>query len=366
MPDAAATPKSRMMNVADALREATQICLENDPAVYVMGEGVTDPKGIFGTTLGLVQRFGPDRVIEMPIAENGMTGIAIGSAVLGQRPIMIHQRVDFALLALEQIVNNAAKFHYVTAGQHRVPMVIRMIIGRGWGQGPAHSQALENMFAMVPGLKVCMPTTAAEAKGQMIAAVEDDNPVMMIEHRWVHYAQGEVPEGHYTTPLVGSRVVREGSDITLVATSYALFEALLAAETLAQADVSVEVIDLAMLRPLNMAPILASVAKTGRLITVDTGFRTLGMGSEIITQVVEQGFGSLRAAPVRLGLPDHPTPSSRELVRDYYPVSLDIFDTVAQLVDVPTERGAAPRAGLEAEREKIPFDVPYPAFRGPF
>jgi pyruvate/2-oxoglutarate/acetoin dehydrogenase E1 component len=241
-----------------------------------------------------------------------------------------------------------------------------MIIGRGWGQGPAHSQCLEALFAAVPGLKVVMLATPHEAKGLLLAAIADDNPVMFIEHRWVHYVTGTVPQGFYTLPLEGSRIVRKGRDITITATSYMLFEALLAARYLAEAGIEAEVIDLMMLRPLNMEPILGSIAKTGRLMTVDTGFASFGVGAEVVASACGQGFHNLKAAPVRLGLGEHPTPSSRELARNYYPTSLSILDAAAALTGIAAEVLTPARARLAAERDKAPFDVPFPDFRGPF
>ena len=220
----------RVMTAAEAIREALDAAMSADPAVYLIGEGVADPKGIFGTTLGLAEKYGPQRVIEMPVAENGLTGVAIGSALMGQRPVMIHQRVEFCLLAMEQVVNNAAKLHYVSNGRHRVPLVIRLIVGRGWGQGPQHSQSLEALFAHVPGLKVVMPATAADAKGLLLGAIADDNPVVFIEHRWIHYARGRVPDGAAPMPLDGPRRLRAGGDVTVVATSYMVLEAMQAAE----------------------------------------------------------------------------------------------------------------------------------------
>lgn len=359
-------PEPRILNAAEAIREATEICLERDPNVMVFGEGVTDPKAIFGTTGGLTARFGTDRIIEMPVAENGLTGIVIGSAMTGMRPILIHQRVDFSLLSLEQLFNNAAKTHYVTNGHHRVPLVVRMIIGRGWGQGPAHSQSLEAMFAMIPGLKVVMPTTARESKGLLIAAVEDDNPVIMLEHRWFHYVSGEVPEGYYSIPIDGPRSVCSGNDITIVGTSYMLYEAMRAADTLKAAGVGVDLFDLRVLRPLKLDPIIDSVRRTGRLIVCDTGFRLLGMGAEIVAEVAERCFGALKAPPARIGLPDHPTPSSKSLADVYYPNSLDVLDAAVRLVNLPPERIAGHRAALAAEIAKLPIDIPDPAFRGPF
>lgn len=355
----------RIISVAEALREATDLCMERDPSIYVMGEGVADPKAIFGTTAGLIEKYGPGRVIEMPVAENGLTGIAIGSAMMGRKPLMIHQRVDFCLLALEQLFNNAAKTHYVTNGQHSVPLVLRTIIGRGWGQGPAHSQSLETLFAYIPGLKVVMPTTAREAKGQLCAALEDGNPVLLLEHRWVHFVTGSVPEGHYTVPLE-PRKLREGSDLTFVATSYMVFEALMAADFLAQAGIKAEVFDLAVLRPLDTSAIFASVRRTGRLITADTGFRTLGMGAELVADIVGRDHACLRSAPIRFGLPDRPTPSSRSLAAEYYPTAIELFDGALTACGIASDAAATARARLVAERTKLPSDVPTSAFRGPF
>ena len=216
---------------------------------------------MWGTLKGIDNKFGEDRVIEMPIAENGAVGIAIGAAIAGQRPIISFHRVEFALLAFEQIVNNAAKTSYISNGQHKVPLVIRMVIGRGWGQGPEHSQSLEPLFAYFPGLKVVMPAFAGDAKGMLIAAIEDDNPVIFIEHRFLHYSTGHVPEGYYKNALDGPRVVREGKDITIVATSHGVLEAMRAADVLHKIGCSAEVIDMRVLRPLNVAPIVASVAQ---------------------------------------------------------------------------------------------------------
>jgi len=359
-------PEQRVMTQAGAIREALQIALERWPEAYLLGEGVTDPGGIFGTTKGLVEMFGPDRVIEMPVSENGLTGIAIGSALMGRRPIMIHQRVDFALLCLEQIFNTAAKSHYVTNGHHRMPLTIRLVIGRGWGQGPQHSQALESLFAYVPGLKVVTPTTPAMGKLLLLSAVADDNPVIVLEHRWLHYATGVVPDGFATTPLDRPRVVRTGHDVTIVADSYMVLEALRAAEALARIGCEAEVIDLCVLRPLNTAPIAQSLRRTGRLITCDVGWRTLGPGAEVVARLVEAHFDLFQRPPVRIGLPDLPTPSSAALAAAYYPGSHNIVDAVAHLCEVPPHAAAKARAEVLESRAGVPIDKPDPAFKGPF
>ena len=359
-------PAERTLTAAAAIREALAIALADRPDVYLMGEGVADPGGIFGTTKGLVDEFGPERVIEMPVAENGLTGIAIGSALMGQRPVMTHQRVDFALLALEQLFNTAAKSHYVTGGRHRVPLTVRMVIGRGWGQGPQHSQSLESLFAYVPGLKVVMPTTPAECKGVLLAAIDDDNPVMVLEHRWIHYVTGPVPEGRYAVPIDGPRLARPGEAATVVATSYMLLEAMRAADALAKRGCEVEVFDLRVLRPLNLAPILESIRRTGRLLVCDTGWKFLGPGAEIVAQVAERALDTLKRPPIRLGLPDHPTPSSRALAETYYPGSADVVAAIGRLVGLDAAVVAAAQAEVIASRGGVPIDKPDPAVKGPF
>jgi 2-oxoisovalerate dehydrogenase E1 component len=366
VPDDVTARTSHELSAEQAIRAATWQAMEADPAVFVMGEGVTDPKGIFGTTLGLRERFGHERVLEMPIAENGFTGAAIGAALMGRRPIVVHQRVEFALLAFEQLANNAAKMHYVSGGRHRVPLVVRLVVGRGWGQGPAHSQSLETLFSYIPGLKVVMPATPADCQGLLLGAIADDNPVIFIEHRWVHYARGQVPVSACALPLDGPQRLRAGDAVTLVATSYMTLEALQAAEALARRDCHVDLFDLRVLRPLNLDAIIKSVKRTGRLLTVDTGFSQLGIGAEITAQVTERCFPRLRAAPVRLGLPDHPTPSARSLAADYYPRSPQIAEAAARLAGLNEATIAAIGAELREVRDRLPLDIPHPAFRGPF
>jgi pyruvate dehydrogenase E1 component beta subunit len=356
----------RIITAAQAIREALAEALRAFPDAYLLGEGVADPGGIFGTTKGLVDEFGADRVVEMPVSENGLTGIAIGTALMGQRPIMTHQRVDFALLCLEQLFNTAAKSHYVTNGKHRVPLTVRMVIGRGWGQGPQHSQTLEALFAHVPGLKVVMPSTPYEFKGMMHAAIADDNPVIVLEHRWLHYVTGPVPEEPYRSPLDGPKIVKPGERATVVATSYMVLEALRAADALEHVGCPIEVVDLRVLRPLDLTPIVASLRRTGRLVVCDTGWKQFGIGAEIIAGIVETDFEILKHAPARIGLPDHPTPSSLALAEAYYPDSTHIVDCIAKLCRVPEDARAKARAEVLAMRQGVPIDKPDPAFKGPF
>ena len=351
---------TRELRYFEAINEATDLSMAGDPSVYLMGPGVPDPSGVFGTTLGLQDKYGEDRVMDIPTAENGMTGVAIGSAMIGMRPIMTHHRSEFALLAMEQIVNQAAKSQYVFGGTG-IPLVIRMIVGRGWGQGPEHSQSLQAWFAHVPGLKVIMPTSPYDAKGLLISAIEDNNPVVSIEHRWLYNTFGEVPEGVYRVPIGKARVVREGNDITIVATSYMVLEAIKCAEALGEVGIDAEVVDVRTLRPLDMDTICESVAKTGYLIAADTGWRTGGFGGEIVAAVTERVFDSLKSAPRRIGLPDSPTPASSSLVRHYYPGAQDIVNAACEALGVSEAHLPTPKAG-----EGVPPDVPDPDFTGPF
>lgn len=356
----------RVITLADAIREGITESFAKDDSTFLFAQGVSDPSSMWGTLKGIGNRFGEDRVIEMPIAENGAVGIAIGAAIAGQRPIISFHRVEFALLAFEQIVNNAAKSSYISNGQHKVPLVIRMVIGRGWGQGPEHSQSLEPLFAYFPGLKVVMPAFAADAKGMLIAAIEDDNPVIFIEHRFLHYSTGHVPEGYYKNALDGPRVVREGKDVTIVATSHGVLEAMRAADVLHKIGCSAEVLDMRVLRPLNVAPIVTSVRKTGRLVTVDTGFVRFGVGAEIVASVLTEAFDALKSAPVRLGLPDHPTPSSRGLIPGFYPDSQRIVREVGKILALDPAKVDSASKELDIQRKDLQIDQPDPFFKGPF
>jgi len=356
----------RIISAAAAIHEATVQAMRADRRVMVLGEGVNDPKAIFGTTAGLVQEFGAGRCLEMPLAENGFTGMAVGAALLGTRPIVIHQRVEFALLALEQLANNAAKLHYVSNGQHRVPLVVRLIVGRGWGQGPAHSQSLEALFAYLPGLKVVMPSGAADAKRLLLAAIADENPVIFIEHRWVHYATGHVPEVMPVETLDGPRRVRDGQHVTVVASSYMTLEAMQAAEALAKQGCEVELIDLRVVSPLKHEVIAESVRRTGRLLVLDTGYVDFGVGAEICARITRECWSDLKSAPERVGLPAHPTPSSPALAERYYPRSPKIAEAIGRSVGLSEPALLAVHEELSAERDRLPCDIPHPAFKGPF
>jgi acetoin:2,6-dichlorophenolindophenol oxidoreductase subunit beta len=353
---------TKQLTYAQAIRDAHAIALERDPSVYLLGLGSPDPKGVFGTTVGLAEEFGAERVQDMPTAESGMTGVAIGTAISGMRPVMSHIRVEFALLAVEQIVNQASKWRYMFGGQMQCPLVIRLLVGRGWGQGPQHSQNLDAWFAHMPGLSVVAPTTPADAKGLLVHAIlENDDPVVFIEHRWLHGITGDVPEGYHSVPFGQARIAREGTDLTVVTSSHMTLEALRAAEHLAQAGIDVEVVDLRTLRPLDTETILESVGRTGRVIVTDNSWKTGGFAGEVTAIIAEEAFGSLVTAPRRLAMPDVPVPTSPALAQFAYPRARDLVALAAEMLDARVRVDA-----LEPLPEPAHLDQPDPSFVGPF
>ena len=352
---------SREITYTQAIQEATDQCMSTDESVYIMGLGVPDPKGIFGTTLGLRDKYGAQRVMDMPVSENAMTGVAIGSALKGMRPILTHQRIDFMLLSLDQVINNAAKWHYMFDGKLSVPLVIRVMMGRGWGQGPQHSQSLHSLFAHIPGLKVVMPFSPHDAKGLLVSAIQDNSPVMFLEHRWLHNTYGEVPEKHYSLPIGKAKAVRKGKDVTIISASHMTLEALQAAEYLSKNQIEAEILDLRSIKPLDVDAIIESVKHTGRVIVADPGWSSFGLAAEIISIISEIAFSALKQAPVRIAYPDTPTPTSWELTRHYYPKPIDIINAARKLM------------GLKETSEKeigfpqdVPLDIPDKSFTGPF
>ncbi len=358
-------PRKRIITGAVAIREAIDQSMAKDPRVFIVGEGVPDPKGVFGTSTGLREKYGKSRVWDMPVAENGMTGAVIGTAISGMRPILVHQRLDFALLSLDQIINNAAKWFYMFGGQQSVPLVIRMVIGHGWGQGAQHSQNLQALFAHIPGLKVVMPSQPADAKGLLMASIEDPNPVMFLEHRWIHNATGDVPKKRYTTPIGKANIVRKGTDVTIVSSSYMALEAIRAADLLKHMGISAEVVDLRTISPLDEGAIVRSLKKTGHLMIVDSAWTNGGVAGEIIARVATKHMGLLKAMPVRLGFPDMPTPSSPALTKHYYPNIESIMRGVCTLLK--KDASSVPKILAEdPSLSAVPHDVPNSSYMGPF
>ncbi len=323
----------RGITYREAVREALFQILQADERVFLMGEGVDDPGGIFGSTRGLSEKFGKERVMDIPIAENGLTGVAIGAAIAGMKPIFIHMRMDFLPMCMDQIVNHAAKWHYMSGGSVHVPLVIRSIIGRGWGSAAQHSQALQALFLHIPGLKVVMPGTPYDAKGLLFSAVQDGNPIMFIEHRWLYDYTGYVPEEPYSVPIGKGIVRREGRDVTLVALSHMIVEASKAALVLEKEGIDVEIIDPRTVTPMDTQLIIESVKKTGRLVIADVACRTGGVGAEIACRVAESAHSYLRSAVQRINFPDTPTPASPALEEVYYPDSNAIVAAVSSSVN---------------------------------
>jgi len=350
----------RLITFAQAINEALHQAMESDPKVITFGLGVGDPKEIFGTTSGLQEKFGAQRAFDMPTAENAMTGVAIGASLQGYRPVMVHQRFDFFLLAMDQLVNGAAKWHFMFGGQKSASIVIRLVIGRGWGQGPTHSQSLHAWFAHIPGLKVVMPTTPADAKSLLLGAIADPNPVVFLEHRWLHNTTGAVAEEVAPEVLGKARVRREGDDVTIIAMGFMTVEALHAAEFLEQNGVYCEVIDLTSINPIDWPCLKASVEKTGRLLVLDTGALTGSVAGEIVARLSEQCWGSLKTAPVRLAMPDIPEPTSFMLTKNFYPSAENIVEKIQQMAGLKHIEGTINRP------EAYPHDVPGDWFTGPF
>lgn len=318
----------REISYRDAIKEALTQALETDPRVFLIGEGIDDPGGVFGTTLGLKDVFGAERVMDSPIAENGMTGVAIGAAMTGMRPVFIHMRVDFLPMCMDQIINHAAKWSYMTGGAVKVPLTIRAIIGRGWGSAAQHSQSLQALFAHIPGLRVVMPASPYDVKGLLLGSIAGNSPTVFIEHRWLYDMKGGVPEEPYVIHPGNGIVRREGTDLTVVATSYMVYEALRAAEELEKEGVSIEVIDLRSVLPIDEDLIVDSVKKTGRVIAADTGWKHCGISAEVAAIVAERAYASLKAPVRRLCLPFAPVPACASLEQAYFPTHADIISTV--------------------------------------
>ncbi len=313
------TERGRELTYAQALYEAAVQEMERDAKVFVFGLGVDDAIGMYGTTLDLHKRFGHDRNFDTPLSEDAMTGVAIGAALAGMRPIHVHQRMDFLMLCMNQLVNVAAKMSYTFAGSVKVPIVVRGIIGRSWGQGPQHSQSLHSFFMHVPGLKVVAPTTPHDAKGCMIAAIRDNNPVIFMEHRMLYGIKGIVPEQPYEVPFGRARVLAHGDDITIVAISHMVVEALRARAHLEAIGIHADVIDPVSLAPLDIETIAHSVERTGRLLVVDNDWAACGASAEIIAAVVERCTGGRSPRVARLGYEPTPCPTTRPLESLYYP-----------------------------------------------
>jgi len=324
---------ARALTYAQAISEALVQGMEQDPAVFIFGLGVDDHKGIFGTTREAFVKFGKARVFDTPASENALTGIAIGAALNRKRPVLVHARNDFMFLALDQMLNNAAKWKYTYAAKTTVPIVVRGIIGKGWGQGPTHSQSIQSVLAHFPGMIVAMPSNAHDAKGILLQALKSDAPVAILEHRALYDLPCDVPQQPFVVPFGKARLAREGKDVSIVATSLMVVHALKAAEELAKVGIDAEVIDPVTIQPLDEAAILASVRKTGRLIAADNGWLRCGFAAEVAAVVAEKAFDALKAPVKRIAWPECPCPVSKALEDEFYPTDEDIVAAAYELME---------------------------------
>jgi len=340
----------------EAIRQATDQEMARDGSVVLFGLDVDDPKAIQGTTRGLLDKYGSERVFGTPLSEDAMTGAAIGMALAGLRPIHVHIRMDFLTLAMNQLINVAAKSHYMYGGRVAVPLVVRAMIGKSWGQGAQHSQGLHSYFMHVPGIKVVAPSTPYDAKGCLIAAIRDDNPVLFVEHRMSHFQRGPVPEESYLVQPGKARITSVGEEITLVGISYMQTECLRASAYLADIGIDAEVIDPIWLSPLDIDTIADSAEKTGRLVVVDTAWTNCGASAEIVAQVSErlQGIRDLRVQ--RLGFAPTTCPTTPALEDLFYPNARTIAAACRDLIE------GRPTGWLPAERD----DLRSIEFKGPF
>jgi pyruvate/2-oxoglutarate/acetoin dehydrogenase E1 component len=335
---------TRTLSYVEAIREATAQEMERDPSVIVFGLDVDDHKAIQGTTRGLLEQFGPERVFGTPLSEDAMTGAAIGMALANLRPIHVHIRMDFLMLAMNQLINVAAKCRYMYGGQVSVPLVVRAMIGKSWGQGAQHSQGLHAMFMHVPGIKVVAPSNPHDAKGCLVAAIRDNDPVLFVEHRMLHFQNGPVPEEPYIVAPEKARITVPGDDITIVGLSYMQIECMRAARYLADTGIKAEVIDPIWLSPLDIDTIADSVERTGRLLVVDTAWTNCGASAEIVARVAERLQGVRDLQLKRMGYAPTTCPTSPTLEDAYYPNARTIAAQAADIVEgeetnwIPAER----------------------------
>lgn len=346
----------RIRKFKEAIDEALVQAMDDNSGVFIMGCGVDDDSGIFGTTVSAFKKFGKSRVMDVPLAENAIAGIGVGAAIMGKRPVIVHARNDFLLLAMDQIINHSGKWNLMSGGRLDSPLLIRAIVGRGWGQAAQHSQSFQAFFSHVPGLKVMLPSSAYDIKGMLLSALEDRHTVLSIEHRLLYDTEEEVPEARYLVPLGKGDIKRPGRDCTIVAFSYMVKEALKAADILQKEGIDVEVVDPRCSSPLDMPLILASAEKTKRVLVADTGWMSFGISAEVSARLHEELFNVLAEPVRRIALPDKDTPCSSNLEKEFYPGVEDIAREVRSLVGShKTEE--TPSASHSAEHS---------TFKGPF
>ena len=318
----------RILTYGEAINEGHRFALRNDQTCFVIGQGINNPWFVGRTTTGLMDEFGTSRIMDAPVSEAAMTGACIGAAMAGMKPIVFHPRMDFMYLTLDQVVNHCASWNYMFNGRVNVSIVIRGIVNRGGEQGAQHSQSPFGIYTNIPGLKVVTPATPVDAKGLLLAAVNDPNPVIYIDDRWLYEEEEEVPEEYYETPIGKANVIREGTDVTVVAASFMVKEATKAAKDLEQYGVSCEIIDLRTLKPADMETIVRSVSKTGRAVVSIAEWAFSSVTDSIAKGIYEKCFGKLKALIKTVTLPDCPAPASKSLEEAYYIYAKDIVEAV--------------------------------------
>lgn len=333
--------------------------MKENKDIVCFGLGVDDPKSIFGTTKDLKEKFGSYRVFDTPASENAMTGIGIGMSLNGKIPIMIHQRLDFFLLAMDQLVNNASKWNIMFGGKNRIPITIRLIIGRGWGQGPTHSQNLQSWFAHIPGLKVVSPSFPSTMKNLLIDSIIDPDPVIIIEHRWIHNIEEKLNINSHKKQIGKANVLKKGKDITILSSSYSTIEVLKIYETLKKNKISFEHIDLLSIKPLDIKKIYKSVKKTGNLIILDnTSHSFCSVSSEILSQLTIIDPKIFKSKPIILNLPEIASPSSFYLSKQFYKTENDLVKSIEKILKKKIIK--------YFKKNLLPHDVPDQNFTGPF
>ena len=349
----------RVYKTSEVINLTLENLMKKNKNIVCFGLGVDDPKSIFNTTKNLQNKFGEYRVFDTPASENAMTGIGIGMSLNGKIPIMIHQRLDFFLLAMDQLVNNASKWNIMFGGKNRVPITIRLIIGRGWGQGPTHSQNLQSWFAHIPGLKVVVPSFPSTMKNLLIDSILDPDPVIIIEHRWIHNIEEKLNISSHKKQLGKINLLNKGRDITLISSSYSTIEILKIYETLKKNNVSFDHIDLLSIKPLDIKAIFRSVKKTGKLLILDNSSHSFcSVSSEIVSQLTAINPEVFKKKPLILNLPEIASPSSFYLTKEFYQSEDNLLKSIEKILNKKLKR--------YLKKNLIPHDVPDQNFTGPF
>lgn len=347
----------KIISYSEAVNLALSLSMQKNKNLILFGLGVGDPKNIFDTTKGLLKKFGKERVFDVPASENALTGVAIGASLNGVPSVLTHQRLDFLLLTMDQLVNSASKLHYMFGSKLSVPITIRCMIGRGWGQGPTHSQNFQAALAHFPGLKIFMPTFPSDAKNILISSIKDKNPAIILEHRWLYNIKEKVDHKYLIKNIEKAKVIKKGNDITVISLSYMTLEAIKAAKILSKYNINCEIIDLISIKPIDYKTIIKSVKKTGKVLILDTGFYSHSVSSEIISEISIKYFKYLKSSPQKLALPDLPEPTSHYLTKNFYNDYSDVIKKILKIF----KRDIV----INIKKSKY-HDVPDERFKGPF